>query len=190
MGTKLKGWLPAFGCALIPVLCYLLIRPYAEFGICDDALYIRDAQKLALTGHIAYGGAEGPMLGWQLYLGAFLIKLLGFSFTAVRFSTVIEAAATAFLLQRTFLRAGINSRNAALVTVAFVLSPLYFPYVYTFMSDISGVLCIVASIYMCLRALDAKQNVRPSPGSSLPHCRAACPQPPFSDRTNTSGGWN
>ena len=134
MGTKLKSWLPAFACALIPVLCYLLIRPYAEFGICDDTLYIKDAQKLALTGHIAYGGAEGPMLGWQLYLGAFLIKLLGFSFTAVRFSTVIEAAATAFLLQRTFLRAGINSCNATLVTVAFVLSPLYFPYVYTFMS--------------------------------------------------------
>lgn len=158
MGTKLKNYLPAFACALIPILCYLLIRPYAEFGICDDPLYIKDAQKLALTGHIVYSGAEGPMLGWQLYLGAFLIKLLGFSFTAVRFSTVIEAMATAFLLQRTFLRAGINSRNATLVTVAFVLSPLYFPYVYTFMSDVSGVLGIVACIYMCLRALDAKSE--------------------------------
>ena len=100
------------------------------------------------------------MLGWQLYLGAFLIKLLGFSFTAVRFSTVIEAPATAFLLQRTFLRAGINSCNATLVTVAFVLSPLYFPYVYTFMSDVSGVLCIVACIYMCLRAVQARRRCR------------------------------
>jgi hypothetical protein len=158
LGTKLKNYLPAFACALIPVLCYLLIRPYAEFGICDDPLYIKDAQKLALTGRIVYSGAEGPMLGWQLYLGALLIKLFGFSFTAVRFSTVIEAMATAFLLQRTFLRAGINSRNATLATVIFVLSPLHFPYVYTFMSDVSGVLGIVACIYMCLRALDAKSE--------------------------------
>ena len=140
---------------MIPVVCYLLIRPWAEFGICDDPLYIRDAQKLAWAGHIAYSGAEGPMLGWQLYLGAWLIRLFGFSFTAVRFATVMEAMATAFLLQRTFLRAGVNGRNATLATIVFVLSPLYFPYIFTFMSDISGLLCIVACIYMCLRALQA-----------------------------------
>jgi hypothetical protein len=36
-------YLPAFACALIPILCYLLIRPYAEMGIDDDGLYIKNA---------------------------------------------------------------------------------------------------------------------------------------------------
>ena len=67
------------------------------------------------------------MLGWQLYFGALFVKLFGFSFTAVRFGTVVEAMATAFLLQRTFVRAGLNSWNATLATMTFVLSPLYFP---------------------------------------------------------------
>src|ERR1700734_1442188 len=156
--AKLRNYVPAIACAFIPVVCYLLARPYAELGVADDWSYIKDAQTLALTGHILYSGGGAPMLGWQLYLGAFFIKLFGFSFTAVRYSTVIEAMATAFLLQRTFMQAGINSRNATLATIAFVVSPLYLSYVYTFMSDISGVLCVLVCLYMCLRALHAESE--------------------------------
>jgi hypothetical protein len=152
----LKGRLPAAACALIPILCYFLIRPYAEIGIDDDWSYIKTTQVLAQTGHIAYNGWATAMLGWQLYFGAFFVKLFGFSFTAVRFSTAVEAVVTAFLLQRTFMRAGLNSWNAALATMTFVLSPLYLPWAFTFMSDISGVLCIVACLYMCLRAMQAR----------------------------------
>ena len=159
MRTKLKNYLPALACALIPILCYLLIRPYAEIGIDDDWSYIKTAQILAQTGHIAYNGWATAMLGWQLYFGAFFVKLFGFSFTAVRFSTAIEAVVTAFLLQRTCLLAGLNSWNAALATLTFVLSPLYVPMVCTFMTDVSGVLCVVVCLYMCLRAAQT-QNAR------------------------------
>jgi len=98
------------------------------------------------------------MLGWQLYFGALFIKLFGFSFTVVRFCTAIEAMATAFLLQRTFVRAGLNSWNATLTTMTFVLSALYLPLAFTFLTDISGVLCIVACLYMCLRAVQAQSE--------------------------------
>jgi hypothetical protein len=156
--TALKNYLPAAVCAITPILCYFLIRPYAEIGINDDWSYIKSAQVLAQTGHIVYNGWGSPMLGWQLYLGAFFIKLFGFSFTAVRFSTVIEAVATAYLLQRTCVLAGLNSWNATLATMTFVLSPLYFPFAFTFMSDVSGVLCILACVYMCLRAVQTQSE--------------------------------
>ena len=113
---------------------------------------------MALTGHISYSGGETPMLGWQLYFGALFIKLFGFSFTAVRFSTAVLAIGTAFLLQRIGMRAGLNSWNAALATLIFVLSPLYFPYAFTFMSDVSGVLCILVCVYMCLRAVQSRSE--------------------------------
>jgi hypothetical protein len=118
MRTKLKNYLPALACAPLPILCDLLIRPHAEIGD-DDWSYIKTAQVLAQTGHIAYNGWATAMLGWQLCFGAFFVKLFGFSFTAVRFSTAIEAVATAFLPQRTCLRAGLNSWNAALATMDF-----------------------------------------------------------------------
>jgi 4-amino-4-deoxy-L-arabinose transferase-like glycosyltransferase len=151
----LKIYLPAVACSLILVLCYFVVRPYAEFGIADDWLYIKDALNVAITGRIFYAGGETPMLGWQLYFGALFIKLFGFSFTVVRLSTTVQAMATAFLLQRIGVRAGLNSWNAALVALIFVLSPLYFSYSLTFMSDISGVLCILVCVYMCLRAVEA-----------------------------------
>ena len=158
MRTALKNYLPAVACALTPILSYLLIRPYAEIGIVDDFAFIKSAQVLAQTGHMTYHGFGAPLLGWQAYFGAFFIKLFGFSFTAVRLSTVIEAVATAYLLQRTSVRAGLNSWNATLATMTFVLSPLYFPWVFTFMTDISGVLSIVACLYMCLRAVQAQSE--------------------------------
>jgi hypothetical protein len=153
---NLKKLLPAAACALVLILCYFLIRPYAEIGINDDWVYIKDALKVAQTGHISYSGNETPILGWQLYLGAFFIKLFGFSFTAVRVATVIEAVATVFVLERAFEIAGLNLRNATLATMTFVLSPLFLPIVCTFMTDVSGVLCVVVCLYMCLRALQAR----------------------------------
>jgi hypothetical protein len=153
-----KNYVPAIACAFIPLLCYFVVRPFAEIGISDDWSYIKTTQVLAQTGHILYNGWATAMLGWQLYFGELFIKVLGFSFTVVRFSTVIEAMATAFLLQRTFVRAGINSWNATLATMTFILSPLCLPLEFTFMSDISGVLSIVVCLYMCLRALQAENE--------------------------------
>ncbi len=156
--AAVKNFLPAIVCPLTLLACYFVIQPYAEIGIIDDWSYIKTAQVLAQTGHIAYNGWGSPMLGWQIYFGALFIKLFGFSFTAVRFCTVIEAMASTSLLQRTFVRAGLNSWNATLATLTFVFSPLYFPLVFTFMNDVSGVLCIVVCLYMCLRALQARSE--------------------------------
>jgi hypothetical protein len=155
---NLKRLLPAAACALVLILCYFLIRPYAEIGINDEWVYIKDALKVAQTGHISYSGNETPILGWQLYFGAFFIRLFGFSFTAVRVATVIEAVATVFVLERAFEIAGLNLRNATLATMTFVLSPLFLPIACTFMTDVSGVLCVVVCLYMCLRALRARSE--------------------------------
>ena len=158
MRTALRNYLPAVVCAIIPILCYFLIRPYAEINNSDDWAYIWDARKVALTGHISYSGWESPMLGWQLFYGAFFIKLFGFSFTAIRLTTLIEAVVVAFLLQRSFVRAGLNSRNAVLAAMIFILSPLYLKLTYTYHTDVAGVLCIVVCLYMCLRACQAKSE--------------------------------
>ncbi len=125
-------------CALALLLCALISRPYAEMGIADDGPYILTARGLATTGHLAYNGWVSAMLGWQLYLGAVLIKLFGFSFTAVRMSGLLISMALAFVLQPTLVRAGLTERNATIGTLAFVLSPLYLTLSVTFMSDVPG----------------------------------------------------
>jgi len=158
MRAMVKNYLPAFACALTPIVCYIVVRPYAEIGINDDWCYVKTVQILAQTGHLAYNGWGGAMLGWHAYLAALLVKLFGFSFTAVRFTTVIEAMAAAFLMERTCVRACVNSWNATLATMTFALSLVWLPMEFTFMDDVPGVLCVVACLYMCLRALEAESE--------------------------------
>jgi hypothetical protein len=150
--------LPAILCALTLPLCALLIRPVVEMGLCDDWSYIKTVQVLAQTGHVVYNGWATAMLGWQLYLGAIFVKLFGFSFTAVRASILPVAMVTAFLTQRTMVRAGISEWNSSLGTLVLVVSPLFLPLTFSFMTDITGLFCIVLCLYACLRALQAETD--------------------------------
>ena len=150
-----KFRIPALFCALAVLFCEWVSRPYAEMGVSDDGPYILMARHLANVGHIAYDGWASPMLGWQLYLGAAFIRFFGFSFTTVRMSTLLVAVVTAWLLQRTLVQAGISERNAALGTLALVLSPLYLMLSVTYLTDIFGLFAVVICLYGCLRALEA-----------------------------------
>ena len=96
--------------------------PFAEMGMGDDFSYIRSAQVLAATGHVMFNGWGAPMIGFQLLPAALFIKLFGFSFTIVRLTVLLAAMATAFLFQRSMVRAGINEWNATAGTLTLVLS--------------------------------------------------------------------
>lgn len=145
--------IPAVFCALAVLVCELVSRPYANMGVCDDWPYILTAQHLAETGHIAYNGWPAAMIGWQFYLGAAFIKMLGMSLTHARISTLVVAIVTAFLIQRTMVRSNISERNATIGTLALVLSPIYLMLSATFMTDIPGLFAIVVCLYGCLRAV-------------------------------------
>lgn len=146
----------ALACALLLLLCALATRPYAELAVNDEWTYLRSALDFSRTGHIVYNGWAAAILGWQLYLAGIFIKLFGFSFTVVRASTLLVAMATAFLLQRTLVRAGLRERNATIGTLTLVLSPLYLPLALSFMNDVTGLFSILLCLYCCLRALQAQ----------------------------------
>ena len=143
------------GCALILLAAILVAHPYAEVGISDDFSYIRIAQVLAQTGHVAYTGWVTPILGWQLYLAALFIKLFGFSFTTTRASIMFVSVVTAFLCQRTFVRAGVNEWNAGIGTLTLMLSPLVMPLEVTYMTDIPGLFATILCLYACIRGIES-----------------------------------
>lgn len=146
---------PALLCALLLGFCTLATHPFVEMGQGDDFAYVRSAKTLAETGHIVYCGWASAMLGWQLALGALFIKLFGFSFSATYASILLVALVTAFFLQRTFVYLGLSEANATFATLTLVLSPLFLPLSFSFMSDIPGLFTIVLCLYLCLRAVRA-----------------------------------
>jgi hypothetical protein len=146
------------GCALLLLLAILVARPYAEVGISDDFSYIWSAKVLAQTGHVAYNGGATAILGWQLYLAALIDKLFGFSFTATRASVIMISVATAFLCQRTFVRAGANEWNASIGTLTLMLSPLLMLLEVTFMTDVPCLFAMIVCLYACFRAIQADKE--------------------------------
>jgi hypothetical protein len=129
-------------------------------GLGDDGPYIATVRRLAATGHIAYTGWATAMLGWQLYLADAFVKLFGFSFTAVRMSTLLVGVALAFLLHRTMVRSGIGAMHATFGTLTVALSPLFLTLSVTFMTDIQGIFAVTLCLYACLRALQAATSNR------------------------------
>ncbi len=160
MPSKIQPLLPVLLCVLALPLCSLLVHPGVELGVLDDWSYIRTAQVLAATGHIVYNGWAATMLGWQLYLGALLIKVFGFSFSIVRLGTLLVAMGTAALMQRLLVRLGITEWNSAAATLVFLLSPVYLAMTFSFMSDVYGVFVLVWCFYCCIRALQASREGR------------------------------
>ena len=136
----------------------LLSHPAAEVGINDEWSYVRTVKMMAETGRFHYVGWASAMLGWIVPLGAIPVRLFGFSFTAVRSMMILVGMATAFLLQRTLVRAGLREELATFGTLTAVLSPLFFPLTTTFMSDVPGVFVMLVCSYACLRAVQADEE--------------------------------
>ena len=149
---------PSLWCAVAIAVCVLASHPFLEMGFDDDFSYIWTTKALATTGHVVYNNWATAMLGWQLYLGALFIKAFGFSFSTVRFSMLLVAMVTGALLQRLFIRLGVNSRNATLATLTLTTSPLYLPLAFSFMTDIPGFLAILVCVYGCVRATQATSD--------------------------------
>jgi len=158
MPSALTSRRQAVLCALGLLVCALATHPVAEIGMDDDWSYVETARILAQTGHIAYVGWAGAMLGWQLFLGALFARLFGPSFTAIRASTLFVALLTAFLTHRCMVRAGLSLRNATFGTLSLVLSPLFLPLALSFMTDTNALFCVVLCLYACLRAMQAKTD--------------------------------
>jgi Dolichyl-phosphate-mannose-protein mannosyltransferase len=151
---------PTVLCALLLAACIAASHPRVEMGLNDDWSYIWSARVLSTSNHVQYNGWATAILGWQLYVGALFIKLFGFSFTILRISTLIVAMITTVVIHRLSVRLGLTERNATLATLTVVLSPVFMPLAFSFMSDVPGLLCITLCFYMCVRAAQADSDLK------------------------------
>ena len=140
-------------CALLLAICFLIPNPFVNMGLIDDWSYIRTAQIFAQTGHLVYNGWATASLGWQVVWGALFIKLLGFSFVAVRLSILPIALASVYLLHQILIRFGIERGYAVFGTLTVALSPIFLQLTDTYMTDIPGMFCMLLCLYLCQRAL-------------------------------------
>jgi len=143
-------------------LCVLLVAaavaatwPVLEMGTNDDSSYTYIARHLAETGHIAYNGWTAVILIPQLVWAAGFVKLLGFSFFAVRLSTIVLALLLAAVIYRLGRESGLRPGFAAFAALTTMLSPLTMPSTVSFMSDVPAFFLFAVCLYGAVRAWNA-----------------------------------
>ena len=145
-------------CLGVVGLAIILTWPFANFPYGDDAAYTHMALRLARTGVLAYNGWEAVVQILHTYWGALAIRLFGFSFVAVRLSTIpfaMGAVTFCFLVLR---QVGLTPRAAAFVTLIMGLSPIFLPVAVSYMTDVPGLFFYFASLYFLFRATSASEE--------------------------------
>ncbi len=153
---KIRGRRGGVFCALMFLTSFWAAWPVAQMGFVDDWSYIKTAEVLARTGRLVYNGWSVELLGWMAAWGALFIRIFGFSFMAVKLSTLPLAVGCVLLFYAILIRFEIGPRNAVIGTLTLGLSPLFLPLSASFMTDVPGLFVILLCLYCCQRALAAR----------------------------------
>src|SRR5260370_4982343 len=141
----------------IVAFAMLMVRPFAELPYGDDLACAHVGLNLVRSGHLLYNGWDAAMLLSHAYWGALFIRLFGFSFACLRFSTMpfaLGAVGLCYLLVR---QAGLKVQDATLVTLLFGLSPIFLPLSVSYMTDVPCLFFMFASLYSLSKAATSSE---------------------------------
>jgi 4-amino-4-deoxy-L-arabinose transferase-like glycosyltransferase len=135
------------------IVVALLIDPRGEFPLNDDWAYSAAVKTLLGGGGIRIPGWAGPNLIAQIFWGAIFCLPFGFSFTALRIST-LALGLIGVLAVYGLLREGDADHGTALFgALLLAFNPLYLVLSYTFMSDVPFTAVSVLSFYFLVRGM-------------------------------------
>ena len=140
--------------ALSYIILIVLVNPLGDFPINDDWAYARSVLSLVEDGefHLLDWGAM--TLVSQVVWGALWVKLFGFSFDVLRFSTIFLGFVA--LTACYYLLLSLSKETWIAVTGTFVLmvNPLFIVLANSFMTDIPFLALSVWSAFFLLRAIE------------------------------------
>jgi hypothetical protein len=133
-------------------VCLIVVSPVAEFPLNDDWLYAMMAQDtLDARAYIAHPfvAANATL---HAFWGAAVIALFGFSYTALRVSTLVFTFLAVWFACRAAREAGAARRPAFLAGLVIFVNPIVINLSYTFMTDIMFLAMITIATWGYLRA--------------------------------------
>jgi hypothetical protein len=148
--ARLALWLAVPFIALM-----LLVSPRGDFPLNDDWVYAKMVQALTERGHFGISPLSNAYALTQTLYAVPLVKLFGFSFTLLRFTTIFMGWITVCFVAFTARELGLPNRSAVLAALTVFVNPLFINLSYTFMTDVP--FCAFASIgtYYFVKALRA-----------------------------------
>lgn len=131
----------------------LLVNPVGNFPQNDDWVYGQAVQALLTDGVYRFPSTSSANVGPQVFWGALFCWPFGFSFTALRISSLaaglIGVLTLYFLIERNCRAPRVALTGAALLAV----NPLYFSLSNSFMTDVPFVATQIVSLFFITRGL-------------------------------------
>ncbi|MEO9190557.1 MAG: hypothetical protein ABI224_11255 [Acetobacteraceae bacterium] len=154
---KPEGWGPA-GLVAAALLCAaVIVNPIREFMSQDDGwAYARSVEHLLRTGEYRLDAWSAANMPVQIYLAAGLAKLVGYSFSLLRISTLLLLGAGLSALYTLLRRLSVPAWPAAVLTVGFLASPLVLMLSFTFMSDIQFMSWVLIALCLYSRGFETR----------------------------------
>jgi hypothetical protein len=137
----------------------LLVNPAGEFPLNDDWSYARAVQLLVQHGRLELTGFTSMTLIAQVFWGALFCLPFGFSFTALRVSTITLGILGLVVTYRLSKEMKVDSAFALLAVILLAMNPLYFLLSLTFMTDVPFFTFSMLGVLFLLRALRSDSHL-------------------------------
>ncbi len=118
---------------LVPLL---IVSPVAEYPLIDDWNHALSVRRLVERGELWIADWTATTLVFQVFWGALFAWVFGFSFTALRFATLVLSFAGSAALYALCREFGVPRPLALLGALTLWFNPIVLGLSYTFMSDV------------------------------------------------------
>ncbi len=145
-----------FYLSIIWLICIILVNPFGDFPLNDDWSYARNAQALALENKIYFDEWGAMTLIAHTMWGAFFCKIFGFSFTVLRFSTLVLGWIGILVTYRFFEEGGMKKNHAFWATILLAFNPFYFANSFSYMTEVPFMCFLMSAAYFSLKAINEK----------------------------------
>jgi 4-amino-4-deoxy-L-arabinose transferase-like glycosyltransferase len=141
------------GLLLLWVIAISLANPGGDFPLNDDWVYGLVVRNILKTGQFQFISPASSNVLTQAYWGALFCIPTGFSFIALRLSTLVIAGLGVVSLYGVIREVGRSKTTAALASLLLIFNPMYFGLSHTFMTDVPFTATLIICFYFYTIAL-------------------------------------
>jgi len=153
----LKKYQDQLGLLLLWLLIIVIINPIGDFPLNDDWCYGKSVKTLTDDGYLKlYNWGEMTLVG-HVYWGFLFTKVFGFSFTVLRWSTLVLGFATILGIYELCKLANVSRWMTLFGTVLCMLNPIFLSLSFSFMTDIPFYCVTIWAFYFFAKALQTNR---------------------------------
>jgi hypothetical protein len=144
---------------VIWVAMVVLVDPVGDFPLNDDWAYGWSVKYLLDEGNLQLSDWTAVNLLTQTLWGALFCLPFGFSFTALRLSTLTLGLIGAIATYGTLREVNASPRLSLLGALTLIVNPIYLGLAHSFMTDVPSFAFTIVSFYFFTRALQRQSSV-------------------------------